>query len=127
MRARILGSTSESGACRSVMQSPSLVPHPPSPSFVDFLHSPLMAATFEPSFQPLVQDVDPLLLTPCQRRPYSGEAVGRIRHAQTCTTSEHSALHFSTADGARDGLGIVGIVVRRVELLRPDVDWLVPE
>src|SRR5258706_7031564 len=67
------------------------------------------------------------LLVPCQRRAHVGEAVGGVRHAQTCTTSEHSALHFPAAHGLRDRLGIVRIVVRGVQLLRPHVDRLVAE
>src|SRR6266478_2330779 len=67
------------------------------------------------------------LLIPCQRRTHAGVAVGCIRHAQTCTTSEHSPLHFSTTDSLGDGLGVVRIVVRRIQLLGPHVDRLVAE
>src|SRR6266568_4182923 len=119
--------------------------------FLDFFNPPLVPATLEVRFQPFVQDTDTLffrdelsrqhkevripmlarqlgyLLIPCQRRPYSGEAVGCIRHAQSCTTSEHSALHFPAAHRLRHRLGIVGIVVGRIELLRPHVDRFVPE
>src|SRR6266571_532088 len=119
--------------------------------FLDFFNPPLVPATLEVRFHPFVQDTDTLffrdelsrqhkevripmlarqlgyLLIPCQRRPYSGEAVGCIRHAQSCTTSEHSALHFPAADGLRHRLRVVGIVVRRIELPGPHVDRLVPE
>src|SRR6266850_3570914 len=117
--------------------------------FLEFFYPALVPATLEIRIQPLVQDVDALLfahelrrqhkdvripmlarqlgylLIPCQRRTHVGEAVGRVRHAQTCTTSEHSALHFARAYRTRDRLGIVRIIVRRVELLGPDVDGLV--
>src|SRR6266481_6871534 len=98
-------------------------------SFINFLDPPLMAPAFEPGLQPLVQDIDPLLLThelrrqhqdvripmrpgqlryllvPCQRRTHVGVAVGCVRHAQTCTTSEHSALRFARTYRTRDRLG----------------------
>src|SRR5213592_339442 len=120
-------------------------------SFVDFLHAALVAPAFERGIQPFVQDVDSLLFThklrrqhqdvripmlarqlsylliPCQRRTHVGIAVGRVRHAQTCTTSEHPPLHFSTTHSLGDRLGIVGIVVRRVELFGAHVDGLVPK
>src|SRR5258705_2240680 len=119
--------------------------------FLEFFYPALMPATLEIRFQPLVQDVDSLLFThelrrqhqdvripmlglqlgylliPCQRRTHVREAVGRVRHAQTCTTSEHSALHFARAYRTRDRLGIVRIVVRRIQLLGSDVDRLVSE
>src|SRR6266516_5588007 len=41
--------------------------------------------------------------------------------------SEHAALHFARAHRTRDRLGIVGIVVRRIQLLGPHIDRLVPE
>src|SRR5258705_7040473 len=110
-----------------------------------------MPSPFKRRVQPAMQDIDPLLFThklrrqhqdvripmlarqlgylliPCQRRTHVGVAVGRVRHAQTCTTSEHSALHFARTYRTRDRLGIVGIVVGRVELLGPNIDGLVPE
>src|SRR6266516_261305 len=41
--------------------------------------------------------------------------------------SEHAALHFARADRLGDRLGIVGIVVRRIQLLWPDIDRFVAE
>src|SRR6267142_2004010 len=122
----------------------------PYPSlFLEFFYPALVPATLEIRIQPFVQDVDPLLfahklrrqhedvripmlarqlrylLIPCQRRTHAGVAVGCIRHAQTCTTSEHPPLHFSTTHSLGDGLGVVRIVVRRIQLLGPHVDRLV--
>src|SRR3989441_1964636 len=110
-----------------------------------------MTTTFESRFQPLVQDVHSLLFThelrrqdqqirvpmlpgqlrylliPCQGRPHLGEAVRRVRHAQSCTTRQDSALHVATTHGLGNRLSIIGIVIRRVELLRPHIDRLVAE
>src|SRR6266576_3922232 len=129
----------------------SLLRAPSSVSFVDFLHAALMAPAFERGIEPLVQDVDPLLfahklrrqhedvripmlarqlgylLIPCQRRTHVGETVGRVRHAQTCTTSKHPALHFSTTHRLGHRLGVVRIVVRRVESFWPNIDRLIAE
>src|SRR5690349_20932860 len=117
--------------------------------WLEFFYPSLMPATFKSSLQPLVQDANPLLLchelcrehqeiriamlarqlrdllVPCQRRSYLGEAVGCIRHAQSRTTREHSPLHFPAAHRLGDRLGIVRIVVRRIELLGTHIDRLV--
>src|SRR6266850_7377062 len=67
------------------------------------------------------------LLVPCQCRPYLGEPVGCIRHAQTCTTREHATLHLAAAHGLRHRLGIVGIIVGWVQFLWSHVDRLIAE
>src|SRR6266487_4599486 len=154
MRARTLGSTSDSGAWRSVMAFGLLAIGYwllGNDSFVDLLDPTLMTPTLKGRLQPLMQNTHALFLTdelrwqnyqirvpvlarqfrylliPCQRRPYSGEAVCCIRHAQSCTTSEHSALHFPAAHRLRHRLRVVGVIVRRIQLLRPDINRLIPE
>src|SRR5881394_74315 len=129
----------------------SLLRAPSSLSFIDLLHTSLMPAAVEASLQPLMQNAYALLfsdelrrqhqqvgvpmltrqlrylLVPCQRRPYSREPVGCIRHAQSCTACEHSALHLPAADSLRHGFRIVRIVVRRVESFWPNIDRLIAE
>src|SRR5437762_3394885 len=129
----------------------SLLRAPSSLSFIDLLHTSLMPAAVEASLQPLMQNAYALLfsdelrrqhqqvgvpmltrqlrylLVPCQRRTHVGETVGRVRHAQTCTTSEHPPLHFSTTHRLGHRLGVVGIVVRRVEVFRANIDRLIAE
>src|SRR3990172_7606787 len=136
IKSAIAGSALASGARRSIM--------------VDLGDAPRVAAALESGLKPAVQDLHPFLLTheagrqdehirvvvlarqlgdlgtPDDRRAHARVPVGHVCHAETGPARQDGPLHDATTHGFSRGPRVIGVVVRRVDGLRPHVHRLAP-